>query len=87
MPDPSPGMPATIPVTVASTMSAAALAPVITWVANGCPRPMPPDVALSLGALLIIAAHGLQKLAAVAVARWVAPEAPPLPLAPPPPAA
>ena len=56
--------PASMTVTAAATMTAASLAPAIGWLLSGCPRPVPEGVSLTVAAVLIIAAHGVQKLAA-----------------------
>lgn len=60
--------PATVVVTAAATMTAASLAPAIDWLLNGCPKPVPGGVALTMAAVLIIAAHGVQK----AFTAWLA---------------
>lgn len=67
MSDPTPGTsPGTaLTLTTAATMSAATLAPAVAWLLNGCPKPVPEGVALTIAALAIIAAHGVQKLIAM----------------------
>lgn len=61
------GPPAVTPsltLTTAATMSAATLAPAVAWLLNGCPKPVPDGVALTIAAIVIIATHGVQKLIA-----------------------
>lgn len=48
--------------TAAATMTPAALEPLFDWVLNGCPRPVPAAVSLTIAALAIIATHATQKL-------------------------
>lgn len=67
--------PANITVTAAATMTAASLAPAIDWVLNACPKPVPGGVALTLAAILIIAAHGVQKAFTAWLARSAAAKA------------
>jgi len=64
--------PASMTVTAAATMTAASLAPAIGWLLSGCPRPVPDGVSLTVAAVLIIAAHGIQKLVAARQAKRLA---------------
>ena len=57
-----PSQPASLTLTAAATMSAATLAPAVAWLLNGCPRPIPDGVALTIAAVAIIAVHAAQKL-------------------------
>ena len=55
----------TVPITVsvAAGMTPAAISPVIMWGLSGFPKPVPPDVPLSIAGLVVIAAHGVKKFA------------------------